>query len=334
MIGALLFALVLDLGLVAAPADTLESCLLRYGRGDYAGAILCASAIEQQQRERQASETIRNTPPPLMRQRLRQLAALDAEARIEGGYRFACAVPFPSGDLLATIEPRRKPYAVEQLERGWLGQQTDWEFLKQWYVLAAAYSQGHEYLAGAKECLESAPAQLRQDPVLLLAMGSLSEQQCSRSSGRQRRCAEAERLYRAALATAPEHAETKLRLGKVMVEQGRITEALAVLLPLTASAETRISHLARMFAGLGYERSAEPVEAQRQYESAESTGSTTSSTLSLAGLAYRSGDRDTARRLLTRGEPRASDPWLAYTKGIAWNAATYRAELRALANQR
>ena len=339
MNAAALFTLILGLATADRAAGTLETCLRLYTNGDYAGAVRCAAAIEPADLARQASTAVRETSPTLLRQRLRLLAALDTELRVDGGAVMACAVPEPLNGFPAGMARKRKPIWVEHLElaadgrahRGGTGlDEPDWTFLKQWHLFATAYNQGHGYVAAAKECIESAPASVREDPEMKLAEGALSEVPCSRSKDGLVKCADAERSYRAALTAAPEMSEARLRLGKVLIEQGRTSDALTLLEPLNLVEETRTRHLARMFSALAHDRAGTLSQAQHFYELAEHDGATASSTIGLASLAYRAGDRAKARALLSRNKADASDPWLSYSKGIAWNAAAYLARLRAL----
>jgi thioredoxin-like negative regulator of GroEL len=276
------------------------------------------------------SRIVREASPLLLRQRLRQAAALETELRIDRDHIIPCAIPLPSKDLPIGVVRKAKPGWVELLAgetRAGL-RPPDWAFLKQWYLLATAYNQGHEYLAAAKECIETAPARLREDAEMKLAEGTLSERSCSQSEKGQGGCSRAERLYRAAFAADPSMMEARLRLGKVLVEQGRTSDAITFLAPLTMADDTSVSYLARLFAGLAHERANEVDQAQRFYELAEERAATASTTMALANLAYRAGDRARARSLLVRKNAHAPDPWLGYSKGAAWNAEEYLARLR------
>ena len=342
MRAAALFILVFGLTTADPAAGTLESCLRLYTNGDYAGAVRCAAAIEPAELNKQASKAVREASLAQLRQRLRLLAALEIELRIDASALMACATPELLSGFPSSMARKRKPAWVERLELAGDGRaqgggagldEPDWVFLKQWHLLATAYNQGHGYVAAAKECVESASAELRDDPEMKLAQGALSEVRCSRSKEGLVECGDAERAYRAALATAPGLAEARLRLGKVLIEQGRTSDALTLLQPLNLVEETRTRYLARMFSALAHERAGAPSQAQQFYDLAEHVGATASSTVGLASLAFRGGDKAKARALLSRKKADASDPWLAYGKGIAWNAAAYLAKLRALTTQ-
>jgi Tfp pilus assembly protein PilF len=337
-----LFTLLLGLAAADRAGGSLEGCVRLYANGDYAGAVRCAAAIEPAELNKQASRAVREASPAQLRQRLRLLAALEIELRIDAGALMACATPELLNGFPSSMARKRKPAWVERLELAGDGRaqgggagldEPDWVFLKQWHLLATAYNQGHGYVAAAKACLESASAELRDDPEMKLAEGALSEVGCSRCKEGLVKCADAERSYRAALKAAPETTEARLRLGKVLIEQGRASEALTLLEPLNLVEQTRTRYLARMFSALAHERADELSEAQHFYELAEHVGTTASSTIGLATLAYRAGDGARARALLSRKKADASDPWLAYGKGIAWNAAAYLAKLRALTTQ-
>jgi tetratricopeptide (TPR) repeat protein len=78
----------------------------------------------------------------------------------------------------------------------------------------------------------------------------------------------AETKLRRVLAVAPDLAEARLRLGRVLHERERPNEALEALAPLFARSDSRIAYLARLFAGAAFEVLRRPSDAVAQYRAA------------------------------------------------------------------
>ena len=302
---AALFTLILGLATADRAAGTLESCLKLYANGDYAGAGRCAAAIEPADLTRQASTAVRETSPKLLRQRLRLLAALDTELRIDGGALMACAIPEPFNGFPAGMARKRKPTWVEHLElagdgradRGGTGlDEPDWTFLKQWHLLSNGLQSGARVRRGGEGVYRERSGTRSGRSGDETRGGCALRGAVLQVQRRPGQVADAERSYRAALT-----AEESRRLLEV---RGAPSDALTLLEPLNLVEETRTRYLARMFSALAHERAGALSQAQHFYELAEHDGATASSTIGLASLAYPCGRQSEGSRVVVSEQGR------------------------------
>jgi tetratricopeptide (TPR) repeat protein len=131
---------------------------------------------------------------------------------------------------------------------------------------------------------------------------------------------EAVRRFTEAAKIETTRAEASLRLGKVLLDQGKPEDALAALDHVEpATTDPTLIYLARLFRGLALDRLDRRDESRRAFEQALSTTpGAESASLGLAALLFKSGDRSAAdhlaQELLTR-TPRTIDPWWEYWPG-------------------
>jgi tetratricopeptide (TPR) repeat protein len=278
--------------------------------------------------------------PPFRRARVKAVLAIDTELTISRGAIVICAgerEPHPRH--LADLTRVGKPLALSALEDSTAGP-VDYAFLTRWYRLATAYDQGRGDLASTRLCIDTALPQVRSDPEILLASGAILEtaathqiEEGESESAWQLEMRRAELAYRGARAGAPDLLEAQVRLGRVVALQGRHKDALEVLQPLREAGDAPIAYLARMFAGLAYQRLGSPAEARREFTAAEALiPGLPSPPVASALTAFLQDDRDAARRMVLdmakRPATETVDPWAWYTKGTASRTAGYLNAMR------
>jgi tetratricopeptide (TPR) repeat protein len=132
---------------------------------------------------------------------------------------------------------------------------------------------------------------------------------------------DAEAKYRRAVALAPELGEARLRLGRVLCDQGRYDDALSALEPtLTASHDTWIWYLGHLFAGAACERLGRLAGATAHYRtSMEIRPEAQTGAVALSFLLRRQGASGTAREalspLMSAVKEQGQDPWWDYYYG-------------------
>jgi tetratricopeptide (TPR) repeat protein len=145
----------------------------------------------------------------------------------------------------------------------------------------------------------------------------------------------AERFYRRALARDPALAEARVRLGRVLIERGRMSDAEAELrAALSTRLDPVVEYLAALFLGTALEATAQLAEAQDTYRRAAtlSPGARLPH-LALARVAFALGDTDglaggldAALRQVEDGAP--IDPWLGYRSVPARHADDWLDQVR------
>jgi tetratricopeptide (TPR) repeat protein len=271
---------------------------------------------------------------PFKRSRLKVSLAIATELTIFRGDVVVCAahaappgwpadIPrlMKSGELVVLEDPSRGPL--------------DYLFLVSWYRLATAYNQGRGDLANARLCIDTAPPEVKRDPEILLAYGAILEtgaalqiEEGASESRWQQDVRLAEQAYLDAVSAAADLLEARLRLGRVLTQLGRYTEAMELLEPLREAGDPRIAYLARMFSGLTQLRAGMYTAARLEFSAAEgSIAGLPSPPVASALAAYLQDDRDNARRLVLDAARRPAtgtvDPWAWYTKGTASRTAGY-----------
>jgi len=157
-------------------------------------------------------------------------------------------------------------------------------FLREWALGAAAFYRSRYDAITARTILERACAAAGDDMELLLERAVITETLGARpysGSGTPRLSAaeagevtagelpRAEALYRQVLAAAPGQNDARLRLGRTLFLEGRLTEAIAELDRVLAgrpSAED--AHLSHLFAGAALEATGDVAAASVRYEKA------------------------------------------------------------------
>ena len=148
--------------------------------------------------------------------------------------------------------------------------------------------------------------------------------------------------YRRTLAAAPQHPEARLRLGRVLLEQREIDDAVQVLTPLTSNPCTAIAcGLAWLFIGEAREAAGTLPQAGAAYSRAASLlGTRQSALLALMTLAVRRGDIAAAYGLTAQlsttsllSSLDSADAWSIYVGGRRLDGEAVLAPLRDAAAQ-
>lgn len=233
----------------------------------------------------------------------------------------------------------------EQMEQA--GQRISWllpesevrtRFRARWHVLAGTILMGSERVPQAAEHFGIALGLQPDDPIVLLAAGSLQERYAARleaergpaEPGREPKAAfdrddyleRARDLYARSLALQPDLGEARLRHARVLSLLGAHERAAAeVSLVFASSLTPNVEYLARMVAGRVEQARGELAEARANFLSARRLcGGCQSAILALGSVRLASGDRAEARALLSefvrQSTPDASnDPWWTYHRG-------------------
>lgn len=277
---------------------------------------------------------------PFNRRRFQAGLAVQTEATFAVGWPVTCV--FERLDREQTpFGVHRRDRFLELLEDSSVSP-PDYAFLQNWYLMVAAYNQGRGSLRKTLECLNTAPAVVREAPAALLALGALYENawQWSHDDGLETAGVAtdltlAERAYQEAVDKAPTLAEAKLRLARVLTHRGATAEALVILEAITVNDDPYVGYLSRLFAGQAHEERGDYARAAEAYQAAllMQEGSQ-SARVALAHLAHLQGQRSTALAAIealgtSRQADAPVDPWLWYGKGTARMADAYLAQMRA-----
>ena len=194
-------------------------------------------------------------------------------------------------------------------------------------LASAALALGYAEAAGpfAAQAAIEAPRDSEVQLVLgCVASGLATERAVQhRDSDAARARKDAEKAFRDALAFDPLTHEARLRLGKLLLDTNRATEAEPLLAEVDAKATTeRQRYLARLFLGRAAERSGRSEDAIRWYRRAlEAWPDSQAARLALAHALEQSSGPAAARELVgtlldrTRRLDRPSDPWFLYPIG-------------------
>lgn len=130
--------------------------------------------------------------------------------------------------------------------------------------------------------------------------------------------------YRHALQIDTAQEEARVRLARVLMADGQMTEATALLEPVLVTADPILRYYHMLFLGRAYERTNSVAEARRSFEEASRLFPDAQSPwLALSALAALGGDTDAARRALDEvaaSSETADDPWWVYDECTGRNA--------------
>jgi tetratricopeptide (TPR) repeat protein len=224
-------------------------------------------------------------------------------------------------------------------------------FARDWYLLMAAFRHGRAEVGWSRAYLAEAREFFPKDPQVLLVTGSDHEMVSHVSAGYIRRFSadgqsssetrinpekeleEAEKYFKQAAALAPDLAEARLRLGRVLMRRGDLDGATRELrAALEHTAHDQVLYLAWLLLGLvdvdrGNLESAEKsyLEALRLFPRAQAVK------VAMSELAYLKGrDGDAAAQVVSMLQSfLREDPWWAYLLGEAWHFEARLAGMRA-----
>jgi tetratricopeptide (TPR) repeat protein len=200
---------------------------------------------------------------------------------------------------------------------------------RDFYVALASAALALGYAEAAGPFAEQARLEAPRDPEVQLLLGgvasglALEKALQHRDSDASRARKDAEKAFREALALDPETHEARLRLGKLLLDDSRTSEAEPLLAEVDAKAtDARQRYLARLFLGRAAERGGRIEEAIRSYRGAlEAWPDSQAAGLALAHVVEQSSgpgaSRELVGALLDPSRPRAgpSDPWFLYPIG-------------------
>ena len=223
------------------------------------------------------------------------------------------------------------------------------EFVRRWHLVLARQAQGVLDLDAVADEVEKLKRDFAVSADILLTAGTLSEtlawpalddslpRPLAVSRHGRKRAAllgDAEDQFRRALALDSHADEARLRLGRVLCDQGRHEEALPALqLVLKQSEDSWVLYLCRLFAGAACERLNRLDEAEALYRQAtELRPEAQSAMVALSFVRQRAGRiRGATDALLPLAEPAvraAEDPWWEYYFGQWRHVSAALAEMR------
>jgi tetratricopeptide (TPR) repeat protein len=185
----------------------------------------------------------------------------------------------------------------------------------------------HEALSGPR--VQSVRSELRVPPRTSLEVGSERTELNS-----------AERFFRGALASRPDHHEARLRLGRVLARLGRHQEAASELQSaFDGNDEPLLRYYGALFLGAEEEALGRDEQAGRMYQVAAALfPAAQAPAKALSQLAHRRGDRMVARTILEPAlagrDDIADDPWWRYHVSCGRNAdSLMQAAYRSMSGQ-
>lgn len=231
-----------------------------------------------------------------------------------------------------------------------LARHTPADFIRDWYLLVAAYLHGRLDLARSRVHLAEARKRFPGDAQILLATASDHEMLSRLATGSQqyfdaagaqtsreridpdREMRTAIAFFRRALDAAPDLFEARLRLGRLLYGQGDLDGATRELdAAIAASPPPPMRYLAALFRGLVAAAGADFARARAHYDDAAKIHTRGQAVaVARSELAYLEGRPADAARLMTAllGAPPDEDPWWSYLTGEGWHFRARRNELR------
>ncbi len=336
----------------SAPALTYEQAVDAYRNGAVGSAIAALGRIPPEERSRGADRLIAQS---------RRSGRFEAGALVAALALQVETAVFALSDVAPVpVTPcgSRPPLATsgeKAVQGGWIqdrllvvlqDERSQDDFVRLWYLLMISYLHGAGFVGRAAQCIDMAPPRLRAHPDMQLALGASHEygwQQVKEADGEITGFSPdlhgAERAYRAAIDAAPGLQEARLRLGRVLTLQDRPADALAML-STVRDPDPAFRYLAQLFQGEARERTHDYAGAGTAYQAAAALIPTAqSASMALVQLAHLQGRRvEAATRMREAALPaRASDsgdPWLLYSRGIAWRTAGCLRVVRSIAQRR
>ena len=201
------------------------------------------------------------------------------------------------------------------------------EFRRLWYVAVITAMQRIGRIDRADTLIRKARELFPEDAEVLLLSGIADEMRTTQrlvavdASERLVALARAETDLRASLAIAPDQVEARLRLGRVLQQQGRIPEARELLTSVARAEDARQVYLAALFLGRLEDEAGQPAAAAEWYDKAAARiPSGQAARIAASELRHRAGDRRQAIADLQSaiGGRETDDPWWMYFYGEYW----------------
>ncbi len=214
-----------------------------------------------------------------------------------------------------------------------------------WWMLNIAFLEAEGDLVNAVATAAAARRTHGDTPLLMLSVGAAHEmswtwKQDGASSPLKGDLGTAVSLYRRALRREPTLIEARVRLGRALMLDGNLDEALTTLATVSDQAERGYGYLARLFEGDALEREGSAAAAERAYQTAALLmPRAQSARMALAHMQHAHGRRSEAAERIqsTTAEPErleTADPWYWYTRGMAWRVNPCLETLRGLVTRR
>ena len=232
-------------------------------------------------------------------------------------------------------------------------------FERPWFLAVTLHLYRRGQWALALHYVDAALRLYEDDPLLLLARGSLIESQTaldlppaladvfvrspsreagvlSRQAEHQARLRDAEATYRRALRALPDLVEARVRLGRVLHQRGEPSPAAVELAAAAAhpQADPPMRYLAWLFLGAAREAEKRPREAVEAYRAAAALDTdSTVAAVALSHALHDAGDRDAAQDVLRAAlsgarRRRDWDAWWNYRWGRSHEAEARLEALR------
>ena len=214
-------------------------------------------------------------------------------------------------------------------------------FVRDWYLLVVSFRHGRAEVGWSRAYLAEARELFARDPQVLLVAGSDHEMVSHATAGYMRRFSasgqgfqetkinpekeleEAEKDFKQAAALAPDLAEARLRLGRVLQRRGDLDGATRELrAALAHTVPDQVRYLAWLFLGLVDVDRGDLESAEKSYLTALGLFPRAQTVkVAMSELAYLKGrDGDAAAQVVSMLQTFVrEDPWWAYLLGDGWH---------------
>jgi tetratricopeptide (TPR) repeat protein len=310
-------------GQAESPSPTLLEAVERYRRGDRLVV-----------REAWSIERLRRDIADLKRLRHLESFPFEAAAML---YTDRDVEERNSGPGLEVVSPQPAPLldAARQILELIPDPERRWRFERPWLLAVALHLYQRGQWPLALRHMDLGLQRYPEDPLFLLARGSLLETQGAQD---REQWLQAESCYRRALTADPSLLEARVRLGHLLHRMGQPQKALPELEAVIAApdADSRVRYLAWLFLGALREAEGRPRDAVPAYQAAIGLlPDSQAAYVALSHAFHRLGERAASREALRETMARAGrrhdwDPWWFYPWGRSHEA---EARLEALRRQ-
>jgi tetratricopeptide (TPR) repeat protein len=329
-----------------------------YRHGEFNAAVGGLAALPPEEAYRAARSVVRQSLRPFRRDALQAVLALHTEVGLPKHLTMCGDLTALSRGTYGGAEHPLLRLDFPSFEHGLLetlkSQFPDDEFLRTWYVTVMAHS---DLGFGWDGCYDNAPPRIRAHPEMQLALGTAHEKNWQQEQADGWRLPhfapkleEAEQAFRAALQGTPDMHEARLRLGHVLLLEGKPDEALVTFREVRRHLDRGFDYVEQLLEGRAHEQRGDLDRAAEAYRAARAMKPRAqSAVMALAQLAYSRGRRAEALEHVLelpgtttaglQAQPwvwyaEGADPWSWYYFGTAWRFPTYLARLRAMVQEK
>jgi hypothetical protein len=321
-----------------SPASRDYAAIVRaYQSGDAEAAITRLRVLEGQTLQMEFKEFFASPPPRLVA----AAVALHTEVALRSRLNVTGDVAERHLRLAASIVDVGEPPKVNRLGSVTLHERAFAPiappFRRLWYITVITRKVADGGIADTDPYLQNARVLFPHDADILLLSGIAEEMRASyrhvNATAGDRRVAldHAEAYLRESFTIAPDRLETKIRLGRVLQQRGRLEQARDLLTPLSGLQDPRLSYLASLFLGGLEDAAGNPGSAAGWYARAQAAlPSAQSARLAASELLHREGKHRQAAASLASaiGATNVADPWWAYLFGEFWRVDSLLDALR------